>query len=332
MAQTPSLPDSPCSDLLRVIGSPAGRALAVKVEQAWALIRPFEISDTEYALGSNWRPPIPIPNILHQALPPAVFVLQQALDPSFHHTNYGSFQFLYTTTHVVQATLQKMMELVHLISLTDPEYPSYVALSDGISVVHLIPEEPPVSDLSMGQFEILDHMVEIYGFEGENSKAGAHMTAALEHLKSVATCSAALLGTCGEYPEFERSGRMMRRLTNTGWVDPSSSYSSLSSFKLPSWLRDLDTQLLAYGDISLGQQLHSNCARVEIPSWKRTDGFYRPHHSMRDLLRYFIRAQIFFVQLAVNPEFRLSMPLPALSVDDCEAVHAALSRVLEQLV
>ena len=89
--------------------------------------------------------------------------------------------------------------------------------------MHLIPEEPPVSDLSMGQFEILDHMVEIYGFEGENSEGGAHMSAALEHLKRVATCWAALLGTRGEYPEFERSGRMMRRLTNTGWVDPSSS-------------------------------------------------------------------------------------------------------------
>lgn len=112
MAQTPSPPDSPRSDLLRVIGSPAGRALAVKVEQACALIRPLEISDTEYALGSNWRPPIPIPNILHQVLRPAVFVLQQALDPSFHRTRYGSFQFPYTTTRVVQATLRKMMELV----------------------------------------------------------------------------------------------------------------------------------------------------------------------------------------------------------------------------
>jgi hypothetical protein len=112
MAQTPSPPDSPRSDLLRVIGSPAGRALAVKVEQACALIRPLEISDTEYGLGSNWRPPIPISNILHQVLRPAVFVLQQALDPSFHRTRYGSFQFPYTTTRVVQATLRKMMELV----------------------------------------------------------------------------------------------------------------------------------------------------------------------------------------------------------------------------
>ncbi|KAJ7020782.1 hypothetical protein C8F04DRAFT_1196205 [Mycena alexandri] len=273
MAQTPSPPDSPRSDLLRVIGSPAGRALAVKVEQACALIRPLEISDMEYTLGSNWRPPIPISNILHQVLCPAVFVLQQALDPSFHRTRYGSFQFPYTTTCVVQATLQKMMKLVHLISLTDPEYPSYVALWDGISAVHLIPEEPPVSDLSMGQFEILDHMVKIYGFEGENSEAGAHMSAALEHLKRVATCWAALLG----------------------------------------------------------QRLRSNCARVEIPSWKHADGFYRPCHSMKDLLRYVIRAQIFFVQLAVDPEFRLSVPLPALSVDDRAAVRTALGRVLEQL-
>lgn len=105
-----------------------------------------------------------------------------------------------------------------------------------------------------------------------------------------------------------------------------------ASFELPSWLRDLDAHLLAYDNISVGQRLRSNCARVEIPSWKHADGFYRPRHSMKDLLCYFIRAQIFFVQLAVDPEFRLSVPLPALSVDDRAAVRTALGRVLEQLV
>lgn len=74
-----------------------------------------------------------------------------------------------------------------------------------------MPDEPPVSDQSMGQFEILEHMIELYGFEGENSSEGREMTNALEHLKRVATCWCSLLGTRGEFPEFERSGRMMRR-------------------------------------------------------------------------------------------------------------------------
>jgi hypothetical protein len=74
----------------------------------------------------------------------------------------------------------------------------------------------------MGQLEILEYMVEVYGFNGENSTEGRQMLAALEHLKRVATCWAGLLGTRGEYPEFEHSGRMMRRPGTTGWVVPSS--------------------------------------------------------------------------------------------------------------
>ena len=105
----------------------------------------------------------------------------------------------------------------------DPEYPSYVALWDGVLGVHLIPDEPPVSDVTMGQLEILEYMAEVYGFAGENTAEGVQMSAALEHLKRVATCWAALLGTRGEYPEFERSGRMMRRPINTGWSSPSAS-------------------------------------------------------------------------------------------------------------
>ena len=87
--------------------------------------------------------------------------------------------------------------------------------------VHLIPHEPAVSDVAMGQLEILDYMAEVYGFVGENTAQGVEMSAGLEHLKRVATCWAALLGTRGEYPEFERSGRMMRRPVNTGWASPS---------------------------------------------------------------------------------------------------------------
>ncbi|KAJ7025472.1 hypothetical protein C8F04DRAFT_1269214 [Mycena alexandri] len=81
---------------------------------------------------------------------------------------------------------------------------------------------PPVSDRTMGQLEILEYMVEVYGFDGENLTEGRQMLAALEHLKRVATCWAALLGTRGEYPEFVHSGRMMRRPGTTGWVVPSS--------------------------------------------------------------------------------------------------------------
>ncbi|KAJ7016739.1 hypothetical protein C8F04DRAFT_1201573 [Mycena alexandri] len=317
-ASTPSPPASPRDELLHLIGSPAGRALASRVEVACAMIRPLEISDTEYARASSWTPPIPISTILQQVLRPSVFVLQQAVDPSFHRTGYGSCQFPYSTTCIIQSTLRKMMELVHLISLTDPDYPSYVALWDGISAVHLIPDEPPVSDRTMGQLEILEYMVEVYGFDGENSTEGRQMLAALEHLKRVATCWAGLLGTRGEYPEFEHSGRMMRRpdmqactpvfaveffdpglivhalLANLPHkartsVDniPSSNLFFMATsvgerFAAPRWLSDVDDEFLAYEDQSPGQRLRESCSELIIPSMDRTDGFFEPRYSMKD--------------------------------------------------
>ncbi|KAJ7026011.1 hypothetical protein C8F04DRAFT_1190928 [Mycena alexandri] len=354
-ASTPSPPASPRDELLHLIGSPAGRALASRVEVACAMIRPLEISDTEYARASSWTPPIPISTILQQVLRPSVFVLQQAVDPSFHRTGYGSFQFPYTTTCIIQSTLRKMMELVHLISLTDPDYPSYVALWDGISAVHLIPDEPPVSDRTMGQLEILEYMVEVYGFNGENSTEGRQMLAALEHLKRVATCWAGLLGTRGEYPEFEHSGRMMRRpvfdpglivhalLANLSHkartsVDniPSSNLFFMATsvgerFAAPRWLSDVDDEFLAYEDQSPGQRLRESCSELIIPSMDRTDGFFEPRYSMKDLLRFFIRGQIFFVQSTVDPLFHLCSPFRHLAAGDMIDVREALRRIIDQL-
>ncbi|KAJ7017472.1 hypothetical protein C8F04DRAFT_1279388 [Mycena alexandri] len=284
------------------------------------------------------------------ALP--VFVLQQAVDPSFHRTGYGSFQFPYTTTCIIQSTLRKMMELVHLISLTDPDYPSYVALWDGISAVHLIPDEPPVSDRTMGQLEILEYMVEVYGFNGENSTEGRQMLAALEHLKRVATCWAGLLGTRGEYPEFEHSGRMMRRpafvdmqactpVFAVEFFDPGLIVHALLA-NLPHKARtsvdNIPSSNLFFMATSVGERFAAprwlsdvDDDELIIPSMDRTDGFFEPRYSMKDLLRFFIRGQIFFVQSTVDPLFHLCSPFRHLAAGDMIEVREALRRIIDQL-
>ncbi|KAJ7700260.1 hypothetical protein B0H16DRAFT_1749092 [Mycena metata] len=160
MSTPPPLVANPENELMRVLGSPAGHALAAKVDDACRLVTNIEISDEEYARRHHWVPPISVGVILAQVMRPSVFIIQQAVDPSFHRTGYGAFEFPYSTIKLLQHALRKVMELVHLISLTDPEYPSYVAIWDGESAVHLMPDEPPVSDQSMGQFEILEYMVE----------------------------------------------------------------------------------------------------------------------------------------------------------------------------
>lgn len=111
MDSTPSPPNSPVG-IAYLIGSPAGRALANRVEEACRMVRPLEISDEEYAAREEWDPPIAVALILRQVLRPAVFVLQQAVDPSFHRVGYGRFEFPISTSQMLQASLRKLMELV----------------------------------------------------------------------------------------------------------------------------------------------------------------------------------------------------------------------------
>lgn len=111
MTSTPSPPTTPVG-IAHLIGSPAGHALATRVEEACRMIQPLEVSDQEYAEQREWAPPISVSLILRQVLRPAVFVLQQALDPSFHRTGYGRFEFPISTTRMVQHSIRKLMELV----------------------------------------------------------------------------------------------------------------------------------------------------------------------------------------------------------------------------
>ncbi|KAJ7711584.1 hypothetical protein B0H16DRAFT_1480241 [Mycena metata] len=291
MASTPSPPTTPVG-IAHIIGSPAGRALANKVEEACRMVQPLEISDEEYAARRDWAPPIPVSIILRQVLCPAVFVLQQALDPSFHRVGYGRFEFPVSTTQMVQGSLRKLMELVHLISLTDPEYPSYVALWDGVSGVHLIPDEPPVSDVTMGQLEILEYMAEVYGFAGENTAEGVQMSAALEHLKRQTE------------PE---------------------------SFAPPAWMAELESVIHELRRGTPEERLRLDTASVEIPDWREATDTWLPSHSMADLLRYSIRPQVYFIQSIVDPDFTLSTPFPPMKASLGREVRGAIRRVLDQL-
>ncbi|KAJ7713915.1 hypothetical protein B0H16DRAFT_1478305 [Mycena metata] len=290
MTSTLSPPTNPVG-IVHLIGSPAGRALATRVEGACRMIQPLEISDQEYTEQQEWAPPISVSLILCQVLRPAVFVLQQALDPSFHRTGYGPFEFPFSTTRMVQHSIRKLMELVHLISLTDPEYPSYVALWDG-----------------------------------------------LEHLKRVATCWAALLGTRGEYPKFERSGRMIRRPVNTGfsWFDvvllANRTTPTQDSFALPSWMLELETVIHELSRATPEERLRQDTLSVKVPKWRAATKAWYPSHTMGCLLEYAIRPQVYLIQSTVDPGFTLATPFPPMKATLTQEVRAAIRRVLDQLV
>jgi hypothetical protein len=112
MSTPPPLVANPENELVRLLGSPAGHALAAKVDDACRLVEHIEISDEEYARRHHWVPPISVGIILAQVMRPSVFIIQQAVDPSFHRTGYGAFEFPYSTIQLLQHALRKIMELV----------------------------------------------------------------------------------------------------------------------------------------------------------------------------------------------------------------------------
>ena len=108
----------------------------------------------------------------------------------------------------------------HIIASTNPAYPSYVEIWDGAASQHLKVPEPPVSDRAKNLFDILEHLIFCYGFEGQDTPDGDPLESSLEFLGRVASCWCALGGTRGEYPEYAHDGRLNRKLESTGWGAP----------------------------------------------------------------------------------------------------------------
>ncbi|KAJ7823744.1 hypothetical protein B0H13DRAFT_2375920 [Mycena leptocephala] len=105
------------SDFLRIMGGPAGRAIASDVDRACNVLLMMEIDDSEY----------------------------QAVNPSFSALE-GHFHLPETTLQRLHSALRKILELIHLISLQNPDYPSHVEIWNASSSVHLLPPDPPISD------------------------------------------------------------------------------------------------------------------------------------------------------------------------------------------
>lgn len=209
--------------------------ISSKLLRVCGTVDTLSISEEMYAMRDRWVPPMPVEDILHRVVRPAIFVLQQIVDPSFRGRDGGVIQLSEFALSALRESLRRILTLVarffgsilaprtlisfdqHLISLRNPEYPGNVAVWDPETGMRVCPPEPMVSDRSKRQFEILSDLVFLYGFVGSETVEGAEQAAALEHLLDVTESWAFLLGTRGEFPEYGRSGRMFRRPTVTGW-------------------------------------------------------------------------------------------------------------------
>ncbi|KAJ7836180.1 hypothetical protein B0H13DRAFT_1913263 [Mycena leptocephala] len=72
----------------------------------------------------------------------------------------------------LRSALRKILEVIHLISLQNPDYPSHVEIWNASSSVHLLPPDPPVSDRCRGGFQILDRLIRQYSFRGQATSDG----------------------------------------------------------------------------------------------------------------------------------------------------------------
>ncbi|KAJ6592944.1 hypothetical protein B0H19DRAFT_1055605 [Mycena capillaripes] len=188
---SPNMPPSPSLEFARLMGGPLGRAIANEVERACDSLLLFEISECEWELQKDWDPPLSIPDILSRVVRPSIFILQQAVNPSFARLE-GTFHLPESTYRRLQASIRKLLELLarlvssallyfsahdrhfpqHLISIRDPIYPSHVDIWESRISAHIPPPEPPVSDRMKNGFQILDHLVAEFGFTGHRSSEG----------------------------------------------------------------------------------------------------------------------------------------------------------------
>jgi hypothetical protein len=99
------------SDFLRIMGGPAGRAIASDVGRACNVLLMMEIDDSEYALGEEWTPSLPIPAILSRIVRPSIYIVQQAVNPLFSALE-GHFHLPEATLCHLRSALRKILELI----------------------------------------------------------------------------------------------------------------------------------------------------------------------------------------------------------------------------
>jgi hypothetical protein len=99
------------SDFLRIMGGPAGHAIATDIDRACQVLLMMEIDDSEYVLGEDWTPALPIPEILARIVRPSIYIVQQAVNPSFSMLE-GHFHLPESTLRRLRSALRKILELV----------------------------------------------------------------------------------------------------------------------------------------------------------------------------------------------------------------------------
>ncbi|KAJ7938264.1 hypothetical protein B0H13DRAFT_1851711 [Mycena leptocephala] len=268
-------------------------AVSVRVEQVCDTLKTVEISDESYALKERWIPPRPINEIIARVLRPSVCMLQSALDPHFCNFSDGGYHLSDSSYQKLAYTLRKQLELIHLISLQQPKYPSYVEIWDREACPCKNLPEPPVSDRSKRLFEIFEQMIILYGYY-DDRLTSFDLDSSLYHLKRVFVI-------------------LLR---------------NLPLFRTP--IMDPGVVLLAY--LSPAAQLRSLLSPLVFSAAEKALGKqWSPGVSFSTFLETRTRPAVFFIQNAIDPTFSLTAPFNTNTMEDRRFVQEALGEVLLQL-
>ncbi|KAJ7767934.1 hypothetical protein DFH07DRAFT_769455 [Mycena maculata] len=149
----------------RVAGFPLPRVMTSESEEfEGALLRP----PLRHSITFYWFSEALTLCVTFSALPSSSS--NGTVNPNFGDT-IGFYHLPTDIYDCFQQCIHKTLELMHLISLTSPIYPSYVEIWDRVS--HILPDEASVSDRSVALFDFMDEIVNAYAGSGALSpKAG----------------------------------------------------------------------------------------------------------------------------------------------------------------
>ncbi|KAJ7813245.1 hypothetical protein B0H13DRAFT_2382644 [Mycena leptocephala] len=142
------------------------------------------------------------PAILSRIVRPSIYIVQQAVNPSFSVLE-GHFHLPGTRSPLAFGAAQNTGSHTFDIA-SEPDYPSHVEIWNASSSVHLLPPDLPVSDRCRGGFQILDHLIRQYSFRGQATSDGRDLEAGLQHLMRVSGCWSVLLAMNLSSTEFVR--------------------------------------------------------------------------------------------------------------------------------
>ncbi|KAJ6610387.1 hypothetical protein B0H10DRAFT_1953880 [Mycena sp. CBHHK59/15] len=157
------------------------------IPQLLELLERVQVPELEIAQGAEWKPIIPISEIMQRVVRPAVYLFQRILDPLFFDPS-PRVPPPSMFTKRLQRVLRGILDLLpiksfeqDLIAHQQPSGPCYQEIWHQTSLCHAV----PVSDLCWQMLGLSNYFVMCCGFEGEETPSGTRLFNSLQKLRKV---------------------------------------------------------------------------------------------------------------------------------------------------